>query len=338
MFGIAARTRRSRSHGSSWWKRTATAMCVLELKSIAWKPTRSIVGAIATMSVVVRPVALQRLWLPSRVVVSTIVDASCRCGFGRARGPSRLDRLADVEGERLRLELELLVLRLVDQPQDLADVVVAQRHQRRSPAPKVSITSEIAEPDAGGARRARAVTGRACRACSGAGAALDRPLDVLVRAEVALDALRRASTSAASCVVVEAGRLAPLGRHLDPHGAAAAGVDHVLDVLRADRPADDLAGHLADEVVVGFVSPPTTASPRPQLALTATMLGSPLTGLQVNMTPETSASTIFWTVTPIAASVDAEVRPVGDRALACRGSPSSRAPRRTASSIPRTQR
>ena len=47
-------------------------MCVLELKSTAWKPTRSIVGAIETMSSVVNPVALHRLWLPSRVVVSTI--------------------------------------------------------------------------------------------------------------------------------------------------------------------------------------------------------------------------------------------------------------------------
>ena len=50
-------------------------MCVLEVKSIAWKPTRSIVGAIATRSCVVRPVALHRLWLPSRVVVSTISTA-----------------------------------------------------------------------------------------------------------------------------------------------------------------------------------------------------------------------------------------------------------------------
>jgi hypothetical protein len=33
------------------------------------------------------------------------------------------------------------------------------------------------------------------------------------------------------------------------------------------------------------------------------MLGSPLTGLHVNMTPETTASTMVCTVTPIAASV-----------------------------------
>ena len=88
MFGIAARTRRRRSHGSSWWKRTATAMCVLELKSIAWNPTRSIVGAIETMSSVVSPVALQRLWFPSRVVVSTIPTV-LPVGFGRARGAGR---------------------------------------------------------------------------------------------------------------------------------------------------------------------------------------------------------------------------------------------------------
>ena len=55
VFGIAALTSRSRSHGSSRWKRTATAMCVLDVKSAAWKPTRSIVGAIETMSRVVRP-------------------------------------------------------------------------------------------------------------------------------------------------------------------------------------------------------------------------------------------------------------------------------------------
>ena len=72
VFGIAALTSRSRSQGSSRWKRTETAMCVLEVKSSARKPTRSIVGAIARTSGVVSPVALQRLWLPSRVVVSTI--------------------------------------------------------------------------------------------------------------------------------------------------------------------------------------------------------------------------------------------------------------------------
>ena len=70
--GIAALISRSRSHGSSRWKRTATAMCVLEVKSTAWKPTRSSIGAIARMSSSGRRVALQRLWLPSRVVVSTM--------------------------------------------------------------------------------------------------------------------------------------------------------------------------------------------------------------------------------------------------------------------------
>ena len=47
-------------------------MCVLDVKSHAWKPTRSIVGAIASTSGVVRPVAPHSDWLPSRVVVSTI--------------------------------------------------------------------------------------------------------------------------------------------------------------------------------------------------------------------------------------------------------------------------
>jgi hypothetical protein len=46
-------------------------MWVLEVKSAAWQPTRSSAGAIASPSGVVKPVALHRLWLPSRVVVST---------------------------------------------------------------------------------------------------------------------------------------------------------------------------------------------------------------------------------------------------------------------------
>ena len=96
VFGIAALTSRSRSHGSSWWKRTDTAMWVLEVKSSAWKPTRSIVGAIASTSGVVRPVALQRLWLPSRVVVSTmsIVRLTRRTPPARASGssPRRLSK------------------------------------------------------------------------------------------------------------------------------------------------------------------------------------------------------------------------------------------------------
>ncbi len=76
VFGIAALTSRIRSHGSSRWKRTDTATCVLAVKSSARKPTRSIVGAIASTSGVVSPVAPHRLWLPSRVVVSTISTRS----------------------------------------------------------------------------------------------------------------------------------------------------------------------------------------------------------------------------------------------------------------------
>jgi hypothetical protein len=87
VWGIAALTERSRSHGSSLWKRTDTAMWVLEVKSSAWNPTRSIVGAIARTSGVVRPVALQRLWLPSRVVVSTMSTTSLMLGRGRAARP-----------------------------------------------------------------------------------------------------------------------------------------------------------------------------------------------------------------------------------------------------------
>ncbi len=57
------------------------------MKSSAWKPTRSIVGAIARMSRAVRPVAPQRLWLPSRVVVSTISIARLTARPGRAAAP-----------------------------------------------------------------------------------------------------------------------------------------------------------------------------------------------------------------------------------------------------------
>ena len=94
--GIAALISRIRSHGSSRWKRTDTAMCVLEVKSSAWKPTRSIVGAMARMSGVVSPVALQRLWLPSRVVVSTMSTSSLTARPGtasrRTRPPARSRR------------------------------------------------------------------------------------------------------------------------------------------------------------------------------------------------------------------------------------------------------
>src|SRR5437879_8272348 len=46
-------------------------MLVLLVKSTARKPACSMAGAAATTSGVVRPVAPQRLWLPSRTVVST---------------------------------------------------------------------------------------------------------------------------------------------------------------------------------------------------------------------------------------------------------------------------
>ena len=71
VFGAAAWVSRISSHGSSWWVRTATPMWVLEVKSIARKPTRSMTGAICRMCAVVRPVAPHRLWLPSRSETST---------------------------------------------------------------------------------------------------------------------------------------------------------------------------------------------------------------------------------------------------------------------------
>ena len=89
VLGIAAATSRIRSQGSSWWKRTDTAMCVLDEKSHAWNPTRSTVGAIATTSGVVSPVADQRLWLPSRIVVSTMSTAPSGAAPGAGRGSLR---------------------------------------------------------------------------------------------------------------------------------------------------------------------------------------------------------------------------------------------------------
>ena len=89
--GIAAAASRSRSHGSSRWKRTDTAMCVLDVKSHARKPTRSIVGAIARTSGVVRPVAPQSDWLPSRIVVSTI--SIVRPGVAHASASSSSQRV-----------------------------------------------------------------------------------------------------------------------------------------------------------------------------------------------------------------------------------------------------
>ena len=59
--GISSRTTRMRSHGSSACVRTAIAMCVLLVKSIAWKPTRSITGAISAIIAVVSASALHRL-------------------------------------------------------------------------------------------------------------------------------------------------------------------------------------------------------------------------------------------------------------------------------------
>ena len=62
---------------------------------------------------------------------------------------------------------------------------------------------------------------------------------------------RPASTSAAISSSPRQGAFAPLRRHLHAHRASPGGVRDVLDVLRVHRPAHDLAGDLADQVVVG---------------------------------------------------------------------------------------
>src|SRR5581483_7552474 len=95
-----------------------------------------------------------------------IDDADDLAALSPARRPRPLgDDLPHVERVGVRLDAELLVLGLVDQPQDLEDVVVAERHQVRLRAPKASMTSDIADPETAGASRVT-VTGRACRTCS----------------------------------------------------------------------------------------------------------------------------------------------------------------------------
>ncbi len=50
----------------------------------------------------------------------------------------------------------------------------------------------------------------------------------------------------------------------------------------------------------GVTRPETIVSPRPQLALTVIWARSPVTGLTVNATPDTSASTICMMTTAMA--------------------------------------
>src|SRR4051812_46353153 len=126
--GIASLTRRIRSQGSSWWKRTETAMWVLDVKSRARKPTRSMVGAMSSTSGVVSPVALQRLWLPSLVVVSTISTRSSLIALDGAEGVHheihrRLTGgglgLCGLHRHRARLEHEQLAASSRDRPLDV---------------------------------------------------------------------------------------------------------------------------------------------------------------------------------------------------------------------------
>ena len=195
------------------------------------------------------------------------------------------------------LHAQLVQVRFVDQPQDLADVVVGERHQGFLPTPKVPITRSIADFGATGSRRGATVTGRDCRTNSSP-SPRDRPLDVLMAAEVPLDAAGDLGERVQLRVVET--RRRPGGSAATSTRSAPSSPAHVLDPLGRRPSLKHLTGDLAERYSSGVTSPPTTASPSPQLAFTATLLGSPLTGLQVNMTPETEASTITWTVTPIA--------------------------------------
>ena len=67
----------------------------------------------------------------------------------------------DVERQLAGLDAELVEVGLVDDPQDLADVVVAERHYESFfPAPKALITSAIADVAVVEAGLCTAVTGR----------------------------------------------------------------------------------------------------------------------------------------------------------------------------------
>ena len=145
-------------------------------------------------------------------------------------------------------------VRLVDDPQDLADVFVVsatvspwrpcaerahdQRHRRR----RLGRLGLLGQPGDRSRLDDEQLAGVAAR---------QRPLDVLVAAEVALDALANRRRARASRSAIEARDLAPVGGDIRADRAGAARVGHVLDLLGVHVLAHDLAGDLADEVVVG---------------------------------------------------------------------------------------
>ena len=170
--------------------------------------------------------------------------------------------------------------------------------------PKVPMTRSIADFWPGGARPWRDGRHGPRLEQVELAVAVDRPLDVLVAAEVPLDATADVEQRGQLGVVEAGDPLALLGprRRASPRRRR---IGEVLDAFGATVRCSTSPVTLLTRYSSGVTSPPTTARPRPQLALTATLLGSPVTGLQVNITPETSASTICWTVTPIAAALPA---------------------------------
>ena len=151
------------------------------------------------------------------------------------------------------------------------------------------MTRSIAELGAGpGSCCGRTVTGRDCRTCSSPSGANAHSMSWRApkyrsTRQADLDERRERG-------IVQARSRAKILRHLGPLGTVLPG--HVPDCLLGDLPAHDLAGDLVDQEVVGRHLAADDREPEPQLALIATTLGSPLTGLHVNMTPDTSASTI----------------------------------------------
>src|SRR5258708_3568850 len=97
VFGARSATRLMRSHGSSRSSRTAFLMCEPERSSIARKPASSRFLAIGSiMPVDIR--SAQRLWWPSRIVVSTKWTSSMtmpRVLAPRSVGPDQEQRLSE---------------------------------------------------------------------------------------------------------------------------------------------------------------------------------------------------------------------------------------------------
>ena len=234
----------------------------------------------------------------------------------RLLGPAAAGHAAEREREAVGAQVQLVEPRLIEQAEDLEHVCVAERHVPREGGG--SPLSDAEEPHHERERRLAATVGDRLRPCEpgrGDGARLhdeeavreaavpgNRPLDVLPGAKVPLDAAAQLDERD-ELLLAEARLTAPLLGHVRACRPAPAGIGEVLDVLARDRAAEQLARDLRDDVLVRRHVAADDTEPEPQAALIATTLGSPVTGLHVNITPDTSASTISCTTTPIAGAL-----------------------------------